>query len=171
VLKDAAAASIWGVRSGNGVIVITTKKGKVNQKLAIELNANVTIGNKPDLFYSPAFLNSNDFINVETELFRRGFYNSDLTNSSRPVVSPVVAILAKRRSGLISPSDSAIQIDALRNIDVRSELNNYLYQRPINQQYAINFKGGGNSSTYLFSVGYDNNLNYNRWQRKQQDNC
>jgi len=160
VLKDAAAASIWGVRSGNGVIVITTKKGKVNQKLTIEVDANVTIGNKPDLFYSPAFLNSNDFINVETELFRRGFYNSDLTSSSRPVVSPVVAILAKRRSGQISQSDSAIQIDALRNIDVRSELNNYLYQRPINQQYAINFKGGGNSSAYLFSVGYDNNLNY-----------
>src|SRR5690606_18858287 len=30
VLKDAAAASIWGVRAGNGVIVITTKKGKFN---------------------------------------------------------------------------------------------------------------------------------------------
>jgi TonB-dependent starch-binding outer membrane protein SusC len=158
VLKDAAAASIWGVRSGNGVIVITTKKGKVNQKLSIEVNANVTIGNKPDLFYSPAFLNSNDFINVETELFRRGFYNSDLNNASKPVVSPVVAILAKRRSGLISPSDSAMQIDALRNIDVRTELSNYLYHRPINQQYAINFKGGGNSSAYLFSFGYDNNL-------------
>ena len=39
VLKDAAAASIWGVRSGNGVIVLTTKKGKQNQKLVTELNA------------------------------------------------------------------------------------------------------------------------------------
>ena len=160
VLKDAAAASIWGVRSGNGVIVITTKKGKLNQKLIIEVNANVTTGNKPNLFYSPAFLNSNDFINTEIEMFRRGFYNNDLTNSSKPVVSPVVAILAKRRSGLISPSDSSMQIDALRDIDVRNELEKYLYQRYINQQYAVSLKGGGNNSTFLFSFGYDNNKSY-----------
>lgn len=32
ILKDAAAASIWGVQAGNGVIVITTKKGRLNQK-------------------------------------------------------------------------------------------------------------------------------------------
>src|SRR5690606_5681125 len=35
VLKDAAAASIWGVRSGNGVIVITTKKGQLNQPVRL----------------------------------------------------------------------------------------------------------------------------------------
>src|SRR6185369_565086 len=62
VLKDAAAASIWGAFSGNGVIVITTKKGRVNQKLSVDVNANVTIGKKPDLFYNPNTLNANDFI-------------------------------------------------------------------------------------------------------------
>jgi TonB-dependent SusC/RagA subfamily outer membrane receptor len=36
VLKDAAAASIWGARAGNGVIVITTKRGRFNQGLKIE---------------------------------------------------------------------------------------------------------------------------------------
>ena len=35
VLKDAAAASIWGVRAANGVIVITTKKGKKNQPVTV----------------------------------------------------------------------------------------------------------------------------------------
>src|SRR5690606_4883361 len=35
VLKDAAAASIWGVRAGNGVIVITSKNGRANQKPSI----------------------------------------------------------------------------------------------------------------------------------------
>lgn len=38
MLKDAAAASIWGVRAANGVIVITTKKGKKNQKVSVSYN-------------------------------------------------------------------------------------------------------------------------------------
>ncbi|WP_276346245.1 carboxypeptidase-like regulatory domain-containing protein [Daejeonella sp. JGW-45] len=37
ILKDAAAASIWGTRAGNGVIVITTKRGKLNQPLVLSL--------------------------------------------------------------------------------------------------------------------------------------
>jgi TonB-linked SusC/RagA family outer membrane protein len=158
ILKDAAAASIWGVRSGNGVIVITTKRGKLNQKLVVGVNANLTIGNKPDLFYNPNFLDANDFINVEQSLFNMGFYNSDLNSSSKPVVSPVVAILAKRKAGQITSADSAQQIDALRNIDVRSDFEKYLYQKSVNQQYAVDLKGGGNNSTYFLGVGYDNNL-------------
>ncbi|MFT3949160.1 MAG: carboxypeptidase-like regulatory domain-containing protein [Agriterribacter sp.] len=51
ILKDAAAASIWGARAGNGVIVITTKKGKFDQPFSIEVNSNVTIAEKPDLGY------------------------------------------------------------------------------------------------------------------------
>jgi TonB-dependent SusC/RagA subfamily outer membrane receptor len=43
VLKDAAASSIWGAFAGNGVIVITTKKGKFNQPLSIDFNSNLTL--------------------------------------------------------------------------------------------------------------------------------
>ncbi len=43
VLKDAASASIYGSRAANGVIIITTKKGKKsNGKVNVEVNANVT---------------------------------------------------------------------------------------------------------------------------------
>ncbi len=69
VLKDAAAASIWGARAGNGVIVITTKKGKFNQPLQVSLNANLTVTGKPNLNYNRNFLNSNDFIDLEQNLF------------------------------------------------------------------------------------------------------
>ena len=61
LLKDAAAASIWGVQSGNGVIVITTKKGGFNRPMQLEFNSNVTIGGKPDLFYDKQFLPSADY--------------------------------------------------------------------------------------------------------------
>lgn len=42
VLKDAAATAIWGAQRGaNGVIVITTKKGRFNQPLKVDFNSNI----------------------------------------------------------------------------------------------------------------------------------
>lgn len=46
VLKDASAAAIYGNRASGGVILITTKKGKVGSKLAINYNANYSVGKK-----------------------------------------------------------------------------------------------------------------------------
>lgn len=40
VLKDAAATAIYGVKGGNGVIVVTTKSGRKNQKTEISINSN-----------------------------------------------------------------------------------------------------------------------------------
>jgi TonB-linked SusC/RagA family outer membrane protein len=157
VLKDAAAASIWGVRSGNGIIVITTKKGKTGQKLAVEFNANVTVGNKPDLFYNPNFLDANDFINVEDTLFKMGYYNSSISTGYN-VISPVVSILNQIQNHTIDPAAGTAEINAWRNQDVRNDLSKYFYQHSVLQQYAINLRGGGNNSDYFFSLGYDNNL-------------
>ncbi len=42
VLKDAASASIYGSRAANGVIIITTKKGKKGDKVKVDFNANLT---------------------------------------------------------------------------------------------------------------------------------
>lgn len=51
VLKDAAAAAIYGARASNGVIVIVTKKAKEKGKTTIELSSNLTFTNKPDYSY------------------------------------------------------------------------------------------------------------------------
>ncbi|OYW74721.1 MAG: hypothetical protein B7Z27_09070, partial [Sphingobacteriia bacterium 32-37-4] len=72
VLKDAAAASIWGSRSANGVIVITTKKGKFNQPLQIAFNQNFTITDAPNLKYSRNYVSSKDYIETEQFLFNKG---------------------------------------------------------------------------------------------------
>lgn len=42
VLKDASAAAIYGARAANGVVLITTKKGRVGEKTKIELNASTS---------------------------------------------------------------------------------------------------------------------------------
>ena len=157
ILKDAAAASIWGVRAGNGVIVITTKKGRYRKEPLLECNANISIGAKPDLYYAPS-MSSADFIAVEKTLFDKGFYNSSISNTSnRPVLSPVVELLAAKRAGSIAAADADAQINAMTQNDIRKDFAKYLYRQSVNQQYALNYSGGSEKFNYLFAGGYDRN--------------
>ena len=58
VLKDASATAIYGSRASNGVIIITTKKGKAGQKAKVSYNGNVSISFKKktlDVFDGPGF--------------------------------------------------------------------------------------------------------------------
>lgn len=158
VLKDAAAASIWGSRAGNGVIVITTKKGKYNRPPQVSFNSNVTIGDRPDLFYEPQ-MSSSDYIDMEKVLFGRNYYRSmeTSTNKNNPF-SPVVELLIAKRDGLITPALVDAQIESLKQYDVRRDLEQHLYRNSVNQQYSVNLSGGGDAHRYLLSAGYDNNL-------------
>jgi TonB-dependent SusC/RagA subfamily outer membrane receptor len=157
VLKDADAASIWGAYSGNGVIVITTKKGKYNQPLKLSFNSNVTVSAKPDQYYLPS-MSSPDFIEVEQLLFDSGYYRGAELNPSHPVLSPAVEIMIKKRDGDISASEAAAQLDVLKSQDRRKDLDKYFYRHGVNQQYALNASGGSYNNNYYFSVGYDKNL-------------
>ncbi|THU40848.1 SusC/RagA family TonB-linked outer membrane protein [Niastella caeni] len=157
VLKDADAASIWGAYSGNGVIVITTKKGKYNQPLKLAINSNVTVGQKPDLYYTPV-MNSSDYVDVEEELFNRGFYKSFEANPLRPDLSPVVEILIQQRDGKITYDEKEEQLNELRTKDKRKDLEKYFYRPSVNQQYALSASGGSSNNNYYFSLGYDKNL-------------
>jgi TonB-linked SusC/RagA family outer membrane protein len=155
VLKDAAAASIWGVRAGNGVIVIKTKQGAYNRPLRIGFNSNVTVSQRPNLNYDPNFLDANDEINVEQMLFSNGYYNAPLSDPSMPATSPVVEILAQQQAGTITAAQAQQQIDAFRNLDQRGQLGKYFYQPAVNQQYYLNVSGGTAKSAYFLSGGYD----------------
>lgn len=159
VLKDAASASIWGVRAGNGVIVITTKKGKLDQRLKIGFTANLTVFNKPNLNYNPNQLDASSYIGLEQYLFGKGYYDSDITNTTNyPVISPVVQLLANNRDGTLSASDLNSQLNALRSLNVNNQLSKYFYQKATNQQYALTLSGGSNKASYYISTGYDYDL-------------
>ena len=157
VLKDAAAASIWGVRAGNGVIVITTKKGRLETPMTIQLNSSMTIGRKPDLFYNPQFLNASDFIDVEQSLFAQGYYTWMEDYSSHPAMSPVVQLLIARRDGQASSEEAQEQLASYRKQDVRRDFSKYLYQNSISRQYSFSMKGGGSAVSYYLSGGFDQN--------------
>jgi TonB-linked SusC/RagA family outer membrane protein len=157
ILKDAAASSIWGVRAGNGVIVITTKKGKYNQPPRLSINTVTSISEEPDLFYNPRFLDAQQFISVEEELFKRDFYKSLETAADKPALSPVVELLISRRDGHITGAVYDSEIVTLKNQDVRRDLSAHFYRPAFNQQHAINLGGGSESFQYYVSTGYDKN--------------
>ncbi|MFD2903807.1 SusC/RagA family TonB-linked outer membrane protein [Sphingobacterium anhuiense] len=156
VLKDAAAASIWGAQSGNGVIVITTKRGKYNQPFQLSVNSNVTIAQKPDLYYYPQ-MNTSDYIDLEKELFDKGYWNSRLNRYSQ-FLSPVIQLLKKNKEGSLDQMNLNQQLDALRGIDMREDFQKYIYRESVNQQYNVQLRGGSEKMNTSFSVGYDKNL-------------
>lgn len=161
ILRDAAAASIWGARSANGVIVITTKKGKFDQKANVSFFSNTTIGERPDLFKAN-IMSSNDMIDYEKKLFKIGVYNDydDLYPSSNsfPSLSSGIELLLANRRGEISDSQTIINLEKLRNNDVRNDVNKYLLRSSVNQQYNLNVSGGSNKMNYYGSIGYDKEL-------------
>jgi len=166
LLKDAAASSIWGAKSGNGVLVLTTRKGNISQTPTIGLTSTVTVSNKPNLYYIPQ-MNSADFIELEQLLFNKGFYNNRFNNAYNPI-SGAVDLFNQRKNDQISPADSAAGINTLKTQDVRRNLEQYFYRAAVYQQYQLNISGGSAQHRYYLSGGYDRNLesripdNYNR---------
>lgn len=156
ILKDASAASIWGVRASNGVIVITTKKGARNKPLSISFNANLSITGKPDVYDLPQMLPA-DFVDVEKMLFSKGFYNDYEQSPANLSLSPVIETLIAQRDGKITAGQADAQIAGLAGHDDRNDFQRYWYRKAVNQQYALSLSGGSEKSAYSFSAGYDHN--------------
>ncbi len=155
-LKDAAASSIWGARAANGVIVITTKKPLGSQPLKVELTANATMSDKPDLSYIRQ-ISSADFVEVEKQLFTQGFYDSDLDAPNYPVLTPAVDILNQQKKGQISQELAQRLLEQLKGIDVRDQYKKYMYRPAQKLQYALNISEGGPKHSWITSLGYDDN--------------
>jgi TonB-linked SusC/RagA family outer membrane protein len=156
ILKDAAAASIWGARAGNGVVVITTKKGNFNQNMKISLSSGFTITDKPNLF-AQKFISSSDYIDIEKLKFTNGFYLRSEGSRYHPYLSPIVEALIGQRDGKLTASEADAVFNSYRNHDVRSDIMK-LVQQPFNQQYSLNLSGGSNIMSYFLSAGFDNDV-------------
>ncbi|WP_316812560.1 SusC/RagA family TonB-linked outer membrane protein [Pedobacter heparinus] len=169
ILRDAAAASIWGARSGNGVIVITTKKGKFNQNTNVSFQSSVNLVEKPRLDKMKV-IDPMEAIEFEKKAFSVGSYNvyDDLYPSIDyfPALSPAVELmLAARKQHISTPGYNVLkdpevlaQLAAMGGYDIRDDISKYLLQTAVNQQYSFNISGGSEKMKYYTSFGYDNNL-------------
>ncbi|WP_026905540.1 SusC/RagA family TonB-linked outer membrane protein [Pedobacter glucosidilyticus] len=158
ILKDAAAAAIWGAKAGNGVVVITTKKAKLQQPLQVALNVNSTFSSLPDLKAYPV-MSSKDFLETEKFLYDRGYYNAAIANvRNRPVLSPYVELLARKQAGNVNQQEIDALLEKWQHLDLRDEYLQHLYRRAVNQQYSLALSGGSRQLAYNGSIGFDRNL-------------
>ncbi|MFD2887471.1 SusC/RagA family TonB-linked outer membrane protein [Chitinophaga cymbidii] len=166
LLKDATAASIWGVRSANGVIVITTKKAKRGFRL--ELSTNLGISAKPDVYYTKQ-MTSAEYVDAERRLFALGEYDRNINNGYSPL-SPVVELLAQVRAGRLQADEADRRIAEIAGHDVRDDLDRYFYRKSVQQQHLLTLSSGGEKLKNIFSIGYDRGLNNRVDQRSSRFN-
>lgn len=167
VLKDAAAASIWGARAGNGVIVITTKKAKAG-KLSVDVSAFVKFSNKTDLDYLRPYMTSSETIDYELEDFSTDFrgntsfpIKNNSINNVQGAYSEALTIANEKRLGHITQAEMDRGIAALRNLDNKQQIKDELLSVPVKQQYNINIAGGTEDFSHNLSLMYsDNNTNF-----------
>lgn len=172
ILKDAAAASIWGSRAGNGVVVITTKTGKYGGKTTISANMNAGYSPKPNLSRLPQMASS-DFIDTEIFLYGKGFYNSQINSTTQPALTPLIELLLKRDNGLISGEATQQEIARLKGLDVRNDFTDYFYRNMYSNQLSVNLSGGGIAYKWISAAGYDRSISdldarYNRFSLRTQ---
>lgn len=158
ILKDASASSIWGARAANGVIVITTKNSAVNKPLTVNFGLTTSVTDRPDLSYIKQ-ISSSDFIELETELFKQGFYNSDITSTRKIVISPVVDLLDKMKKGTIDQNLALQKIESYKKLDVRNDFRKFMYKPAFSKQYFLDFSGGSSKLSWFSAIGYDDTEN------------
>ena len=171
ILKDAAAAAIYGSRAANGVIVVTTKKGEAG-KMRISYNNTFSWSFKPER--SLNLMNSSEKLSWEDELwneFSAAKYAASLTDNT--VIYPVVGIVGQIRAGLgdfaSMKGDKAAQdkyIESLRNVD--TNWYDLLFRNSFSQGHHLSLSGGSGKSTYYVALGLndeDGMLIHNDYRR------
>ncbi|KUJ60386.1 hypothetical protein AR687_18255 [Flavobacteriaceae bacterium CRH] len=151
VLKDAAAAAIWGAKASNGVIVITTKRGKKNEKISINYNSYFNFDGKPDFGYGK-MMNSSQYIQAAKETFNPTVY--PWGSLSRQFVAPHEVILYDQYRGLISQAEADQKLNALAATDNRSQVDNLWYRDAYSMGHTLSLSGGTNAYSFYTSVNY-----------------
>ncbi|HAP18429.1 MAG TPA: hypothetical protein DCR38_11815, partial [Butyricimonas virosa] len=171
VLKDAAATSIYGARAANGVIVITTKKGKAKSKLEISADAYWSVSSRADLDYLFNMASAENQFRFEELMHKYDPIN--LTSND-----PYTRTSARRRYmsapyGMLYERDNKKNLTAgeyeakkqelieLGNRGVwKDDLNEYIFQCMMRQQYNVSLRGAAEKLDYAFSASYDDEDSY-----------
>lgn len=152
VLKDAAATAIYGARAANGVIVITTKKGKVG-KVQINLSSKLTVNPNLDLSRLN-MLSSEEKVGLELDLLASGYSYRDKKGTVYQILSQLGEVDAFKAGGwdMLSP-DAQNALNSLKAIN--TDWNDILMRDAVSQDYNLSISGGTEKVNYYTSVGYN----------------
>ncbi len=164
VLKDATAASIWGARATNGVIVISTKKGGKDQKPQINYNAFINLKGKPEFDYFPT-LNSAEYIKASQEIFDYVNWpystaSNHLTNTKRVGIAPDKQILYDMARGALDITKGQHMLDSLASIDNHDQIRDIWYTPAYTTNHNLSISGGKNWHSFYTSLAYTKDQSY-----------
>ncbi|MDD7886925.1 SusC/RagA family TonB-linked outer membrane protein [Flavivirga sp. 57AJ16] len=158
VLRDATAASIWGARAANGVIVINTKKGNTSGEVQIQYDTFLTMQGTPDMSYFDV-LNSKDFIQIAEDIFDpvRNTYNSVTSfGTTGNGIPPHERILYDQDRGVINNATARRKLDSLASIDNRSQIEKLWYRPSILNTHTLSVSAGKKAYSFYGSGNYTN---------------
>ena len=146
VLKDASATAIYGVKAANGVIVITTKRGKSGPPV-ITYNGDMTITTRPS-YQNYDRMNSQQRMQLSKEIVEAG-----LDYPRVPSGDSYEGALEELYSKTITQSEfeEKIRVMQERNMDWFKEL----FRPSVNHSHSVSVSGGGEGANYYFSAGYN----------------
>lgn len=160
VLKDASASAIYGARAANGVVLITTKRGKEGAtRIALESYYGIQeVGKKLDL------LNATEFATLENEVFKDNYYPDpaslgegvdwqDLIFQTAPINNQQLAINGGNEKTQLSLSLNYFKQDG---IIVNSDFTRYSYRLNVDHKISDRFKIG---TSILGSYSTNNGVN------------
>jgi len=148
VLKDAAAASLYGSRAANGVVIITTESGKAGQG-KMNFNAQMGIASAPKQY---SMMNSSDYYGV--------VYNSFLEDAAalgkdyQWANAQTQGLLTWNPFNVQNPYDaSGNLVSGAKNI-INTNWQDEVMSTGVTQDYNLSYSGGTDAVTYFFSGGY-----------------
>lgn len=154
-LKDAAAASIWGIQAANGVVVVITKKGVRNSRPTLSFSTTIGTSKRPGTNYGK-MMSMPEYIAMEKELIEKGRLN-DPTRVTTGILPPnnsqAQAIVWRFRRGEITEAQMNAELAELGSFDNSDQISEYMLEAPTTQQYNLSLSGGGINSSYFLS-GY-----------------
>ncbi|NII29089.1 SusC/RagA family TonB-linked outer membrane protein [Pseudoflavitalea sp. X16] len=160
VLKDAAAASIWGARSANGVVVIVTKSARKGHPFKMEFSAFTRIGQKADLDYVNPLASSTQTVDYEQKAFNNWsaqINSGALATNYGKAWSPATVAMSEHYLGYITTAQRDAILAQLATQDNRQQIKDNLLSNPINQQYNLTLSGSSGKMSNILSLMFANN--------------
>lgn len=159
VLKDAAAAAIYGARASNGVIVITTRQAS-DQQIEVDFSANFTVAQKPS-YKNKGWMSAAE----ELELNEYNFnYIKNNPNAWQSIIdnytehpyqnSPIMRLMIGHELGTVSDSQYAARINSWSKNDYRSEWRDLNERNRFIQQYNLGVRASGKYLNSSLSLNY-----------------
>lgn len=156
VLKDASASAIWGSQASNGVIVLTTKKGKEG-KLKINYSGNIRIANRPD-YNELRRADAPTLIDYQKEQYDKGYIIAPIFDGSKSGYSQSIGIFNDYDRKDITLAQRDERLAALAGLSNREQIDNLLLRPAANQSHYLSFSGGADRMKYFLSANYQSNL-------------